>query len=411
MARRKMTSRSKKERKAKKSTSNHSSKVNTKATSPEVIGSNPNKEKASIDQNMAARHEADIQTENWWQSFRTYVDHLLDYERRLAYALRQFLNALISNLFLLVIFTLIGLNAPADSPPIFKIINQHKTLSILIIMGLTFYLLRVLFIKIESDQEDSNKQSQRKSRFLNSRTILNTVSYSASIFLVFVLVLLFLRPQWCPSEICPSPERIFPPQSVHDENLEMDFIKDQSAFYVIPNKPSQYTLNNLPRSIAALHSDGEKSLLLNHIIIGLNSLQQGRFGMIIEEVNLVITQVAPMQHPLYVWQFSPLINYENDNQYRALYLGQQAGAILPTNFLRYPFGFEQLKPGDTDQIDVHVVSRIEANIWFTVQVVYRIANESQPHTINLSHQFEVMFANNADWNLYHLQGEHFQPDN
>ena len=155
-------------------------------------------------------------------------------------------------------------------------------------------------------------------------------------------------------------------------------------------------------SIGALHSDGKNSTSLYHLIIGLDSLQQGRFGMVIEEVNLVIQQVAPIPHPLNVWNYNTPVHYENENQYRALYLGQTTGAVIPTDYLRFQYGFVQLKPGETDQIDIHFISRIEANIWFSVQVVYRIDNESILHTLKLPQVFEIMFANKSDWHLYNL---------
>jgi hypothetical protein len=338
-----------------------------------------------------------------WQSLTQLLYKLYRKECKLAEALRQYLKTLIGSTLLLLFYTLVGLNSPATYPPLFAIIHQHETVSIIVIIFVTVYLVRVLLVGTKSEQEEDKKPKQSQHQYLHPLLFLNIISYTSSFFLLVVLLLLLIRPAGCPTAICPTPQRIlvFHPQGIHDRNLEMYFIANQSTFYVIPGNPSQYTQSNLPQAIPALHTDGEKSLLFYNLSIGLNSLQQGHFGMIIEEVNLAILQVAPLPHPLNVWNdTSSYVHYENENQYRGIYLGQQAGAVIPTDYLRFQYGFVQLKPGEADQIDIHVISRIEANIWFTVQVVYRIDNESQLYTLRLPQQFEIMFANKSDWHLY-----------
>jgi len=125
--------------------------------------------------------------------------------------------------------------------------------------------------------------------------------------------------------------------------------------------------------------------------------------MTIEKVELVVQRVSPIPSPLKVWTNPSLINYENNNQYRAVYAGQEAGAILPTDYHRFRNGFVHLNPRETDQIDIHIVSRVEADMRFSVQVIYRVDNESQWHILSLPCLFEVVFADASDWRLYHLQ--------
>ncbi len=345
------------------------------------------------------------QLKHQWQSLTQLLYKLRCKERELAKVLREYLKTLIGSALLLLFFTLVGLNSPASYPPLFTIIHLHQTISIIVILLLALYLMRVLFVGTDSKQkEDGKKLDQSKKKYVRPLLIMNVISNSGSILLLFMLVLLLIRPWWCPSAICPTPQRILitHPQSIHDENLEVYFIEVQSAFYVIPGNPAHYKLSNLPMSISALHSDGQNSTLLYHLIIGLDSLQKERFGMVIEKVNLVIQQVAPIPHPLNVWNYTSPVHYENENHYRALYLGQETGAVISTNYLRFQYGFVQLKPGETDQIDIHIISRVEANIWFSVQVVYRINNESILHTLKLPQVFEIMFANKSDWHFYHL---------
>jgi len=160
-------------------------------------------------------------------------------------------------------------------------------------------------------------------------------------------------------------------------------------------------------NIAALHTDGQNSMLLYHLVLGLNDLQQERFGIIIEEVDLVVQQVPPMLYPFNVWNTPSLTHYENDNQYRAVYTGQDAGAVLPAQYLRFQIGWVQLAPGEQDQIDVHIISQVEANVLFSVQVIYRVSDGRQLYLLKLPQVFEVMFADKSHWHLYRFQDGHF----
>lgn len=331
-----------------------------------------------------------------WQHLTQLLYKLYRKECALARTLRKYIITVIGNTLLLLFFTLVGLNSPANSSPLFTIIHQHKTSTILIIALLIVYFIRVLFVATEAEEKEDTQPEQRKRQYIRPLFFLNLLSYTSSVVLLVALLFLLLRPSPVPQHI-----PVFPPHSVHDTNLEMNVIATQSTFYAIPGNPSQYK-SSLPETIPALRSDGETSLPLYSLIIGLNSLQQGRFGMIIEEVNLAILHVAPLPHPLNVWQPPPsFIDNGNDNQYRGIYVGQQAGIVMPTDYLRFPYGYVQLKPGGIDQIDIHVISRLEANIWFTVEVQYRLDNESILRPLRLTQQFEVMFANTSDWQLYH----------
>jgi len=316
-------------------------------------------------------------------------------ECALARTLRKYIITVIGNTLLLLFFTLVGLNSPASSSPLFTVIRQHEVIAILVITLLFAYLIRILFVTTEAEEKEDTQPARRKLQYIRPLFFLNLLSYTSSVVLLVALLFLLLRPS-------PAPQRIsiFPPHSAHDANLEMTFIATQSTFYAITGNPSQYK-GDLPKTIPALRSDGETSLPLYSLIIGLNSLQQGRFGMIIEEVNLAVLHVAPLPHPLNVWQPPLYIDNGNDNQYRGIYLGQQVGTVIPTDYLRFPHGYVQLKPGGTDQIDIHLISQIEANIWFTIQIKYRLDNESRLRPLELTQQFEVMFANASDWQLYH----------
>ena len=370
-----MTSKSKKKRKANSSSINNTYRAKPKPYAPRVVSKTTNNK-----EQVTTTHP------HWFF--------------HLAKLWRQGLVILFTIIAWNIVATLLGFSPFPQSSPLVIFINLNPIVSLVIGGLLLVVSFAALLVRYLPEPQGVSK-SWLLPRWVCS-TLIPIISFSL-FFLLLAAVL--IRPVGCPPLICPTSQRIliFHPQSIHDDNLELYFIANQSSYYAIPNNPTHYTQGNLPMSIPALHTDGENSMLLYHLIVGLNSLQRGRFGMVIEEVNLVILKVAPLPHPLNVWSNTLYVHYENENQYRALYLGQQADAIITADYLRFQFGFVQLKPGETDQIDVHVVSRVEANIWFTVQVIYRIANESQLHTLRLPQQFEVMFANKSDWHLYQIR--------
>ena len=132
--------------------------------------------------------------------------------------------------------------------------------------------------------------------------------------------------------------------------------------------------------------------------------------LIIEEVDLVNLQVRPMPHPVHIWEGGPLICNSKQN-YEALYNGQINGALLAdhvnTDYLTHNPGTFPLSPGETDTMAVHVVSRIEADIVFSVQVIYHLSTDQQLHTLRLSNLFEVLFVDTHDWQLYQFKDGHF----
>jgi len=303
-----------------------------------------------------------------------------------------------------IVATLAGFSVWSPSAPLVVFVYQHLVEAFFIGgIVLVFSFASVIAIYLPKPSLGAKKDWQTPGWIFS--TFIPAISNTLFVLLVVVVL---IRPWWCPTAICPSPQRILitHPQGNHDENLEMYFIVVQSTYYVIPGDPAHYTLNNLPMNIGALHTDGKNSTLLYHLIIGLDSLQQGRFGMTIQAVNLLIQQVAPMPHPLNVWDNTSSIQYENENQYRAFYFGQDAGALMPTIYLRFPngLGYMHLKPRETDQMDIHIDSNVEANIKFSVRVTYRVDNESQLHMLQLSRAIEIMFADQSDWHLYRLQG-------
>ena len=327
---------------------------------------------------------------------------------RLARLWRRGLGIVVTIIEWSIVATLTGFSVWSPSAPLLVFVYQNS-LEALIIGGivLIFSFISLTFLFLPEPNREASKRGQMPNWIFS--VIIPAISNTLFVLLVSVVL---IRPPWCPSVICPAPQHvlIMHPQGSHDENLEMYPIAVESTYYVIPGDPTHYTLDNLPMSIGVLHTDGKNSISLYHIILGLDSLQQGRFGMTIQEVNLIIQQVEPVPHPLDVWNHTSSFQYENKNSYRAFYFGQEARTI-PTIYSRFQYrlGYMHLNPRETDQMDIHIVSNMEADIKFSIQVIYRVDNERLSHPLQLSQAFEVMFADESYWRLYHLQDSHLVP--
>lgn len=305
-----------------------------------------------------------------------------------------------------ILGVLVGLVPAPTSIPVFDFVLHHQLFSLIFICSVMLSTLIGLLIFFRLTSTNDQHLLHRHIHPWSLVTFTSTISF---ILCLSLLLVVLSRPPWCPSSLCPPPQRVLitHPHGIHDDNLEIYLIASQSASYVIPGDPAHYTQDNLPMNIAVLHTDGQNSMLLYHLVLGLNDLQQERFGMIIEEVDLVVQQVLPMPYPLNIWNAPSLTHYENDNQYRAVYIGQDAGAVMPAQYLRFQFGQVELAPGEQDQIDVHIISQVEANVLFSVQVIYRVSGDRPLHLLKLPQVFEVMFVDKSDWHLYRFQDGHF----
>ena len=230
----------------------------------------------------------------------------------------------------------------------------------------------------------------------------------ASVLIVALIarLVLYFQPSWCPQFLCPS-VLVTNPQGVHDSNLEVYFTALQSTSYEIPGNPENYVLSNLPKDVGAVHLD-QPDLSLYKVALGVHSIQQGRFGLFIVQVNLIIKHIPSTPYPLNLWTEGNLLEY-NSNPYKVSYRGQSEEAILPATYTRSPYVPMQLLPGESDGLSLQVISYVPVSLQFSVQIIYRVANESQLYTLTLPRVFEVIFSNSSNWHPYTLQNGHFVP--
>lgn len=306
-----------------------------------------------------------------------------------------------------IVATLAGFSTWSPTAPV--VVFFYRYLPEALAIGgvvLLFSFTSVIALLWPAPQHKSQSWRTHQWIFFGAIPVLSVLSNT---FFVLLLAVILVRPPWCPSVFCPAPQPYLHPQGSHDDQLEIYFTAIQSVWDVIPGDPTRSVPDQHSESIGALKTDGQTSSPLYHLVLGLHSLQEGRFGMTIEKIELVVQEVSPIPRPLNVWNKLYLIDYENPDQYQAAYTGQEAGTMLPAEYLRFKNGFVHLNPGETNPIDIHLISRVEADIQFSVQVLYRVDNESRWHLLSLSlpSPFEVVFAEASSWHLYRLQGEHF----
>jgi hypothetical protein len=233
--------------------------------------------------------------------------------------------------------------------------------------------------------------------------VISTINLS---LIVALLITILIRPSWCPAIICPSPQIVTEPNDIHDSNLEIYFITTQSTSWVIPGDPAYYSESNLPKSIGAARIDKKTLPFPYRVVLGVHSLQQEHYGILFVQEALLIKQVTPMPRPLNVWVKGLPVTY-NTNPFQADYRGESAGNTVPVTYVPVLYGNVQLVPGEADQLNVQVSSKVPADVQFRIQITYRITNERQLHTLTLPYVFEVVFSDATNWHEYRLDRGHF----
>ncbi len=314
----------------------------------------------------------------------------------------QLLSAVVSTIFLGIVSVVAGLNSPVPSP-LSKVIHLHPITSI--IVGALFMLFSFLawFLSREQEPKDGEEEPNQRMPPNTQRWVTATIMSTASFMLCFILLaVVLIRPPGCPTYLCPPPILILNPHSIHDDNVEVYFQTLQSTSYWLPDDPTSYTSSNLPRDVSAQRIDGGTRSPYR-VVLGVHSLQQGRFGLIIEQVNLVVKQVSLIPYPLRVWIENESRDYHS-NLYQVKYRGQPAGTTLPATYTPLAEAHVQLIPGEADELDVEVISNVVIELHFQIQIAYRVSNEAQPHLLTLPNVFEIIFSNASNWQPYHLQG-------
>jgi hypothetical protein len=310
-----------------------------------------------------------------------------------------------STVFVTGILALLGLNTPAPVVPLFVIVRQYPVTSMTVLGVLA--AVTVLSAVAHGDAKGGSKRHPAPGgggaapRYVIS-TVIATVS---TVVLVMLLATVLVRPAWCPTAICPAAGVLTNPHGIHDKNLEIYVTALQSAYFVIPGEPAQYSQRNLPESIGAVRIDDPHAPSYR-IVVGVHSLQQGRFGIVIEQIALVVQQALDVPPKLDVWLAGSPQDYRT-NPFLVVFSGQQPGTVLSATYLPFSALYVQLAPGEADELDLQVVSHMAVDLRFRVQVTYRVTNEPQVYSLLLPQSYEMVFSDMSNWHLYHLQNGQF----
>lgn len=309
-----------------------------------------------------------------------------------------------------IVSILLGFNTPPQAVPLVTVVRGYPILALVVVgilLAATFGAFEISRAPLSGSPDGDPDLS--KGWQLPRMLISTAISTTSTTAFVALLLLVLLRPSWCPSALCPSPKVVVVtnPSAVHDDNLEVYFTALQGSTFMLPGSTAQYTLGNAPDTIAAVRND-QTPPATYRVVLGIHSLQQGRFGMIITHVALVVVNVPPTPRPLNVWDKGSLLNYNSD-PFRVAYVGQSVGTAIPAAYVPFPDQDIQLAPGEADAIDLQVVSPLLVDLQFRVQVTYRVANETAEHTLTLPQVFEVVFTDGSNWHLYQWKSGQFVP--
>lgn len=313
-----------------------------------------------------------------------------------------------------IISIALGFNPLPGEIPLMAWIRTNSLVAILGAGGVLVITISSLFLQrlsrtpaADTNAGDPLAGADKHVRRLVTATGFSTLSTAALLCLVTVML---LRPPWCPISLClPAPARAVSTVTggSHDQNLDVYLVAAQSAYYVLPDAPSSYSLANLPRVIGAARTD-QKGGPPFQVVIGVHNLQQNGFGIIIERVDVRVEQLLPLPSPLNVWLAGTALAYGN-NPYALPYAGQRPGALLSAVYQPNPLLHPQLRPGEADTLAIQFMSKVSADMRFRVGITYRVANESQARTLTLSSDLEAAFSDANNWHPYVVQDGYLVP--
>lgn len=324
-----------------------------------------------------------------------------------------------------VVTTLLGLNPAPQTTPLVSVIRRYPLPSFIIGAFVLFASFSALLIVRSATPrpvtaggdgggDSSSNGGDDAADVLGGwhvpRVLISAgVSTLSTAAFIALLLIVLTRPTWCPTALCPAAQRVVVtnPNGAHDSDMEIYLTAVQGTTYELPADVASYTLDNAPTAVPVLRID-DPTAPVYRVALGAHSLLQGRYSIVIERVALVVTSVPASPRPLNVWLKGPNGNYQV-NPYLATYHGEGSGAVLPVTYTAQQDGFVLLSPGEADELDIRLQSRVLADLRFQVQVTYRVSNESQEHTLTLPQTFEVIFTDVSNWHLYEFQSGRLVP--
>ena len=256
----------------------------------------------------------------------------------------------------------------------------------------------------ETEEQERQRQEEQQQKKYTRRIVLVGLGGLGLTMATVTVSGFFLSLK--PSEIIVrgSPEVPLARGGTYDSDLQVTFQTLQSSFKILPVAPSAYTLGTATPNDAQLIATSQS--LPYRVVLKIHSLQQGRYGLVIDQVALLINKQAQViPYPLRVVIENNVSTY-NNNLYRVTYRGQEPGALLTALYMEQPLGVVSLVPGETDEISLEVRSTVVVGLHFQVQVTYHVIGELASHTLTLPNIFEIIFSDQTNWHPYQIQAGH-----
>lgn len=263
-------------------------------------------------------------------------------------------------------------------------------------------------VAVDEESQHSRRTQKRRQRHLSKRSLL--VSLAILLVLMSPLLPSLSRPL-CFLTVCHSSQQ---PSSqnegeVRDQNLAVQFIGTQQNTFVLPGDPSRLNPNQLlKQGVPALCIDQPKQQVptIFRIAIGISNLRRDQYVLLIEQVQIIVEQIASIPHPLYaLMQNLPALS--NYNLYRGTYTGGDTNVPVVTTYDYPPYSYVFLTLHETDRISIQIASLVEVFLSFRIAITYRVANEGQTHTLTLPTLFRIIFSDKSNLHLYQkLQDGH-----
>ena len=318
---------------------------------------------------------------------------------RIAQAWNGLVASIASLAFAGIISILLGLNSLPQSIPLVALVHSDPVWAVGICLAfVTITVFSFLLIRSTGNPQPS-RQNDRPSLprlpHVAFPTIISTTSFA---LFASLLATVLLRPSWCPAALCPPSSIIYAQNSVHDSNLEMYYTDLQTDYHAIPGNPAQYNSTNAPHSIGVVRVDKEATQSYR-VIFTLHSVRRSGYDIIIDQIAVNIQDVPITPQSLNVWyRGSPqYLNYP----FVANFTGQTAGAMIPATFDTPVPTILELASGEADTVGLQITTTSLADVRFSINVRYRIADESTISApLTLPGIFEVIFTDGSNWHLF-----------
>ena len=236
------------------------------------------------------------------------------------------------------------------------------------------------------------------------------LSVTTTLMFVTLLILVTVRPSWCPSAFCASPTVSNLP-GVHDENLNLYFQTFQGDSFVLPGDPTRTSVSSISSernpttTHAVLLKNGTPSSLYRVVLV-VRSLHTGIYSIVVDQVALRIVAEPSIAQHLNVWTNPSFMQYDT-SRYRIVYRGEEPTALLPAHYLQISDGYTQLATNEADQLDIQLASYVPVDLEFQLQVTYHIGPDQKRFTLQLPQLFEVVFSSQSNWHSFSVQDGHF----